>query len=720
MKNNIIWALLVTLLLAGCTEPKSRNLAELVNPFIGTEGPGNVYPGAQSPFGLVQLSPDSGQSGWYRISGYSYPDTTIAGFSHTHLSGTGAGDLYDISFMPAVAPYKIAKGELGLHSTFSHKNEQAHAGYYRVMLETYGINVELTATERCGVQKYTFPKNDSAMIALNLAKHMNWDYPMGSDIKIVDNQTIEGYRMSEGWAQDQRVYFVTKFSKPFNTSVVDTLYTKHKVAKYNNIKNHNASFFFTTEQGEAIEVRTAISPTSVASAHKNMAEIEGKDFETVRAEVEKKWNTQLSKIEVENPSTDRLTVFYTALYRTMLAPVLYNNMDKSYLGADYKVHEADFNNYSTFSLWDTYRAEHPLLTLMHPERTEDMVESMIVFAEQSGALPVWNMWAGETDMMIGYHSVPVIVEAYLKGIPMDTVRALNAMVKTANRDDYRAIGEYKKLGYIPAQTHGESVSITLEYAYDDYCIAKMAEKMGEKEIAETFYERGRFYKNLFNAETGFFQPKDTDGKWLKDFNPDTYTTHFTESNAWHYRFTVQQEPEALRDMFGGAKEFETALDDMFEYKVANNDSLPIFSTGMIGQYVQGNEPSHHFAYLYNYTENPGKMDKYLHTIMTQLYRNTPDGLCGNEDCGQMSAWYVFSAMGIYPQDPASMKYELGVPINPKTVMTMPNGNKFTVLAHGLTDETYNPKEIRLNGTKLERRYITFDELQSGATLEFFF
>ena len=720
MKKSLISALLGAVLLIGCTEHKERDLTELVNTLIGTEGPGNVYPGAQSPFGMVQLSPDSGRSGWYRISGYSYPDSTIAGFSHTHLSGTGAGDLYDISFMPAIAPYKIATDELGLYSTFSHKNETAHAGYYQVKLDTYDINVELTATERCGIQKYTFPKNDSAMVYLNLAKHMNWDYPMGSQIKVIDNQTIEGYRLSEGWAVDQRVYFVTKFSKPFTTSRIDTMYTKHNDPQYNNIENQNAAFFFNTNDGEQIEVRTALSPTSIESAHKNMAEIDGKDFNTVRNEVKVAWNKELAKIEVESASNDRLTVFYTALYRTMLAPVLYNNLDKSYLGADFKVHQADFNNYSTFSLWDTYRAENPLLALMHPNKTADMIESMIVFQEQSGALPVWNMWANETDMMIGYHSVPVIVEAYLKGIKVDAKRAMKAMVATANQDNYRGIGEYKEFGYIPASSHGESVSITTEYSYDDYCIARMAEKMGETDLAKEFYERGRFYKNLFNKETGFFQPKGRDGKWLQGFNPDDYTIHFTESNAWHYRFVAQQEPEEMRNLLGGEKGLEQALDNMFEYRVAANDSLPIFSTGMIGQYVQGNEPSHHIAYLYNYTENPAKMESYLHTIMTELYRNSPDGLCGNEDCGQMSAWYVFSSMGIYPQDPCSMKYELGVPINEKSVMNLSNGNKFTVLAHSLTENSSAVKEVKLNGEKIERRYITFDEIQDGATLEFFF
>lgn len=676
-------------------------LCEEVNPFIGTDGPGNVYPGAQVPFGMVQLSPDNGVSGWDRIAGYFYPDTTIAGFSHTHLSGTGAGDLYDISFMPAVKPYKIGKRELGLYSTFSHAKESAYAGYYQVYLQDYDIDVELTATKRCGIQRYNFPKTDSALVRLNLKKSMNWDATVADTIIIIDNTTICGYRYSSGWADDQKVYFYTQFSEPF-------------------ISNNNGDFFFDTRKQQLLEVKTAISGVSMDGAKGNfISELDGgsADFSTVLQEARSVWNSELAKIQVEGGSTDERVTFYTALYRTMLAPTLFNDVDGNYRGADslHSIKHSKQDTYHTFSLWDTYRAEHPLLTFLHPEKVSDMVASFLDFSEQSGALPVWNMWAAETDMMIGYHSVPVIVEAYLKGIPMDDKKALEQMVKTAKRCSYRGLGDFEKIGYLPAENNIESVSKVIEYAYDDYCIAIMAEKMGENAIAQEFFQRSKHYTNIFNKNSGFFQPMDINQKWVGGFDPSEYTHHFTESNAWHYRFAVQQDVAAMIDLMGGADKFEAALDSMFNVGPQSNDSLPIFSTGMIGQYVHGNEPSHHVAYLYNHIGKPEKSQKRVSEIMKTLYANTPNGVCGNEDCGQMSAWYIFSAMGFYPVDPVSLRYEVGIPLFDKVTINLPNGKQFMITKQGKGDVS---SRILLNGRTLETPFVTWDEILDGGSMTF--
>jgi len=480
----ILWMpLLAALVLLGaCTSGQQKvqsiDYASVVNPFIGTDYTGNTYPGAQVPFGMVQLSPDNGLSGWDRIAGYFYPDSTIAGFSHTHLSGTGAGDLYDISFMPVTLPYQEAKGELGIHSKFSHSEEEAYAGYYRVKLRDYDIDVELTATPRCGIQRYTFPKAE-AMVVLNLKKAMNWDFTMDSHIEVVDSCNIRGYRFSEGWARGQKVYFASRFSRPFKSHNVEEAEIMLKGEKVGTSKV--ARFFFDTEEGEQVTVVTALSGVSVEGAVKNLeVEAPHNDFDAYLAEAKKEWNNRLQRIEVTGGETDDRVNFYTALYHSMLAPTIYSDVDGKYYGPDKQVHQADgWVNYSTFSLWDTFRASHPLFTYTEPARVNDMVKSFIAFYEQNGRLPVWNFWGSETDMMIGYHAVPVIVDAYLKGIgDFDAEKALEACIVTANIDEYRGIGSYKKKGYIPYNVVDEynaenwSLSRTLEYAFDDFCIPK--------------------------------------------------------------------------------------------------------------------------------------------------------------------------------------------------------------------------------------------------------
>lgn len=706
----------------GCATQPQQDFAEYVNPFIGTDFTGNTYPGATVPFGMVQLSPDNGYPGWNRISGYYYPDSTIAGFSHTHLTGTGAGDLYDIMFMPVTNPYVEEKDSiLGIYSKFSHSDETATAGYYSVLLKDYNIKVELTATERCGVQQYTFPES-SASVFLNLRKAMNWDATVDTSIEVVDSVTLQGYRMSTGWAADQRVYFYTKLSRPFDSIVIDT------AAVIRDGKRTGTSYIarldYKMKDGEKLMVRTALSGTGIEGAKLNFeAEAQGTDFNKYVADARAMWNRELSKIEITSDDVDAKTNFYTALYHTMTAPTISSDVDGSYWGVDKKVHKADNVTYGTFSLWDTYRTEHPLLTYMHPERVNDMIKSFLNHYDQFGRLPVWNFYGNETDMMIGYHSVPVIVEAYLKGIGnFDAEHALEACVTTANIDSYRDLGFYKKNGYVPAYSdpakwQGWSLSKTMEYAYDDWCIAVFAEKLGKQDIAEEFYKRAQNYRNVYNPATTFMQPKNEKGEFVTPFNPDEYTEDICESNAWHYFWNVQHDIDGLIELVGKEK-FAAKLDSMFTYVPASDEELPIFSTGMIGQYAHGNEPSHHVAYLFNYIGQPEKAQKYLAQIMHELYRNAPHGLCGNEDCGQMSAWYVMSAMGIYPVNPVSLKYDLGTPLFPKAVMHLDNGKSFTVIANNLSKENCIVKSVKVNGQPYDKLYITHDMIMQGCTLEF--
>ena len=724
LSTSALW--LAGLLFAACTnQPKSTNedYASLVNPLIGTDFTGNTYPGAQVPFGMVQLSPDNGLPGWDRIAGYFYPDSTIAGFSHTHLSGTGAGDLYDISFLPVTLPYEEAEAPLGIHSRFSHQDEQASAGYYQVRLTDYDINVELTATERCGIQRYTFPKAQSA-IFLNLAKAMNWDATQDSHIEVIDSVTIRGYRYSDGWARNQKIYFCTRFSRPFTQMSLDTTALEKDGKRIGT--GTIARFDYPTQQGEQITLVTALSGVSMEGAERNLrAEAPDNDFDTYRQKAEAAWNKALGNIQIKTDNHDEKVVFYTALYHSMLAPTIYDDADGQYYGPDGKNHQTDgWTHYSTFSLWDTYRAAHPLFTLTQPERVNDMVKSLLVFSEQNGRLPVWNFYGSETDMMIGYHAVAVIADAYLKGIgDFDAEKALAACVATANLDNYRGIGFYKKNGYVPFDLDNPSggddwsLSKTLEYAFDDYCIAVMADKMGKKDIAEEFYARSQNYRNVYNPTSTFMQPKDKAGQFVKNFQAEDYTPHICESNGWQYFWSVQHDINGLIALSGGQERFAQKLDSMFTFQPSDKSKLPIFSTGMIGQYAHGNEPGHHVAYLYNKVNQPWKGQKNLRQIMTTLYTNTPAGLCGNEDCGQMSAWYVFSAMGFYPVNPVSGEYEIGSPLFPETVLQLTNGKTFKITAHNMNPENTYIQSVKLNGQPLGKSYITHQQIMEGGTLD---
>ena len=722
MKNTL--TIFAALLMLACNTKEQSDYASLVNPIIGTDYKGNVYPGAQVPFGMVQLSPDNGVPGWDWIAGYFYPDSTIAGFSHTHLSGTGAGDLYDISFLPVTFPLREAEAPLGVHSLFRHESEECEAGYYKVHLESYGIDVELTATERCGIQRYTYPTED-ATVLLNLGKATNWDATTATHVVQTDSFTIEGYRHSNGWARGQEVYFRTRFSRPIISMQCDSITLVQGTEMKRTAGTVQLSF--AKDKSRRLVAITAISGTGNEGAAKNLAaEAPHDNFDRYRAKTRDYWNSRLSQIEIKGGSNDERICFYTALYRTMLAPTLYCDVDGMYRGADGKNHKADgWKNYSTFSLWDTFRAAHPLYTYIASERVPDMINSFIAFYEEHGRLPVWNMWGSETDMMIGYHSVPVIADAYLKGIGgFDAEKALKACIATADCDSYRGIGLYKEKGYVPYDVRDPynndnwALSRTLEYAYDDHCIARMAEDMGNDSIAEVFYSRARNWRNVYNPGTTFMQPRNSNGGFQPGFNPDEYTQHICESNAWHYMWSVQHEIDSLISLIGKER-FALKLDSMFTYTPAQNAELPIFSTGMIGQYAHGNEPSHHVIYLFNRIGEQQKTQHYARKVMRELYRNTPDGLCGNEDCGQMSAWYVFSAMGFYPVDPVGGVYEVGAPLFEEVKLHLANGNTFTVQCH--LEHSENESRILkafLNGNELEGTTITHRDIMNGGVLEF--
>lgn len=701
----------------------ATDFASKVNTLIGTDYTGNTYPGAQVPFGMVQLSPDNGLPGWDRIAGYFYPDSTIAGFSHTHLLGTGAGDLYDISFLPVTLPYNEAEEPLGIHSRFTHKDETAHAGYYQVRLTDYDINVELTATPRCGVQRYTFPNDGKErMVILDLNKAMNWDATVDSKINVVDSFTIEGYRYSDGWARNQRVWFRTRFSQPIKSVEIESKKLQNNLNGVGCI----ARFKFATEGFDKLVVTTALSPTSLEGAQKNLqAEAKTDDFDAVRRQAETLWNKELGKIEIEGASKSQETVFYTSLYHAMSAPTLLCDVDGTYLGADRKLHKADgWNNYETCSLWDTYRAAHPLYDILMPARAGEMVNSLIAFSKENGRLPIWNMWSSETDMMIGYHAASVIAEAILKGVPnINKEEALAECVKTANLDDYRGIGLYKKLGYVPYDvkepTLGDdwSLSRTLEYAYDDACIAALAKSMNKTDVYKEFSKRAKNYRNVYCKGSTFMQPRHSDGCFQPAYSPDEYTAHICESNGWHYMWSVQHDIKGLEKLVG-KKRFAEKLDSFFTYTPAANAELPLFSTGMIGQYAHGNEPSHHAAYIFNKIGQPHKTQKYVRQILNELYNDTPAGLCGNEDCGQTSAWYVFSALGFYPLNPVSCQYEVGSPLFRNATIHLENGNTFKIVTEGYSPEKYLVKEVLLNGKPLRGTDISHNDIMQGGTLTF--
>lgn len=701
-----------------------ENLTQWVNVFTGTDGPGNTYPGVARPFGMVQLSSDNGLGGWSRIAGYSWNDTTIAGFSHKHLTGTGAGDLYDILVMPVNSRFSDDlwpdEEDFRPYSVFSHEHEWGRPGYYAVDLLSYGIKAELTTTERVGFHRYTFPEDDTSQILIDLGYALNWDAPVDTYIEILNDTTLSGYRFSTGWAKDQREYFVIKISKPFKSF---TLFENNKpvISKTAHAKKTKVNLGFKTSENEQILLKVALSSVSADGALANLeAELPGWDFDNSVQEADAAWQEQLACISIEG--SDYLKgVFYTNLYHCFLTPSLHSDIDGQYKAPDSSIRRAvGFRRYDTFSLWDTYRAANPLYTLVCPEKVNDFIASFLAHYDATGLLPVWSMAGNETDMMIGYHSVPVIVDAYFKNIPMDAEKAYEACRQTAMSNAWD-LAEYKKYGYVPSDGLNKgywSVSKTMEYAYDDYCVAVFAKALNKTADYNYFFQRSLSWKNHYDSLSTFFRPKDKSGEFVKNFVAKDYTEYFCESNAWQYFWSVQHQLDSLIKLTG--KEiFESKLDSMFSYFPEPGDKLPIFSTGMIGQYAHGNEPGHHVAYLYNYIGQPHKTQKLAREIMATQYSNRPDGFCGNEDCGQMSAWYVWSALGFYPVNPVDGIYHLGSPVIDNAKIKLPDGQLFEISVHNNSDENVYIQSIKLNGNSYNKLSITHQGILKGGKIEFF-
>ena len=705
---------------------KSEGLLQYVDPYIGSGYHGHVFVGTSVPYGMVQLGPTNIHKGWDWCSGYHYSDSILIGFSHTHLSGTGCTDLCDILIMP-LNEIRTPRGNQddirdGYASRYSHANEIARPEYYSLLLDRYNIKAELTATDRVGFHRYTYPEGKPASILIDL-REGNGSNAYDSYIRKVDDYTVEGYRYVRGWSPSRKVYFVLKSDKKIEQF---TAYDDNNPQPWDQLKVASVKSVLTFGNVKEVKIKVALSSVSCDNAAMNLqSELTHWDFDKVVDMSADRWNKQLEKMTVETDDEASKRVFYTAHYHTMIAPTLFCDVNGEYRGMNDMIYtDPKKANYTTLSLWDTYRASHPLFTYTEPERANDMIKGFLKFYEQNGALPLWNLYGWETNMMIGYHAVPVIVDAYLKGIgDFNAEKALEACIATANRDDYRGIGDYKKLGYVPAYSDPKkwenwSLSKTLEYAYDDYCIAKMAEKMGKKEIADEFFKRSQNYHNVYNPATSFMQPRDEKGNFAANFSPDDYTEDICESNGWQYFWSVPQDLDGLIGLVGSKERFAEKLDSMFTYVPKSDEELPIFSTGMIGQYAHGNEPSHHVIYLYNKVGQPWKTQKYVAQVLHDLYLNAPDGICGNEDCGQMSAWFVFSAMGFYPVDPISGQYEIGSPLFPEVKMHVGNGKIFTVLAPEVSAENIYIQSVKLNGQPYDKSYITHEQIMSGATLEF--
>jgi len=686
---------------------KDQKLITFVNPFIGTGGHGHTYPGATMPFGMMQLSPDTRLDGWDGCSGYHYSDDYIYGFSHTHLSGTGVSDYGDILLMPTNEVHfnNGADGKIGYRAHFSHDNEIAEPGYYKVHLDSTEIDVELTVSKRSGMHKYQFPNTKNQYLILDLEHR---DKLLDFDIKINSEKSVQGFRHSEAWAKDQRLFYYIEFSHPI----------KDWEREYE-VFPTKESFQFINPNNEPVYIKIGISAVDEAGAKKNLeAEIGDKTFNQVKKEAQEAWETQLEKIVVESDNIDYKTNFYTALYHTMLAPNLYQDVDGRYRGMDLEIHQTeDFDYYTAFSLWDTYRAAHPLYTIIEEEKTNDFINTFIAKYDEGGIMPIWDLSANYTGCMIGYHAVPVIADAYLKGIRnYDIEKAFEAMTHSATRDKL-GLKSYKEFGFIPVEEESESVSKTLEYAYDDWTIAQMAKAMGKTEDYKTYTERAQYYKNVFDPETQFMRGRFRN-TWFAPFDPYEVNFNYTEANSWQYSFYVPQDISGFINLLGGKDKLEAHLDNLFTAEAETSGRNQADITGLIGQYAHGNEPSHHMAYLYNFVGKPHKTQEKVHQILTELYTNEPDGISGNEDCGQMSAWYIFSSLGFYPVTPASNQYIIGTPLFDKASINLENGKNFKITAKDLSDINIYIEYVFLNGEALDRTYISHSDIIKGGTLEF--
>ncbi len=762
--NKTVVLLLSLIFFISCNKNKKeilnntkKDYTQYVNPLIGTSKMGHVFPGATAPFGMVQLSPQTNfelmydKDGSYNpetyeyCAGYQYRDSIIIGFAHTNFSGTGHADLGDLLIMPTVGkmvlePLKTQNGQKGFYSTFSHEKEKATPGYYQVELDSYGIKAELTASERVGFHQYTFPASNDAHIILdmvyNVYHHENknvWTF-----MRVENDSLVTGYRQTKGWARTKKVFFAMKFSKPFksyghkkyNKETYDGFYRRFDQSK--NFpemagKDIRAYFNFDTKDGEKINIKFALSAVSTNGALKNLdTEIPHWDFNKTLQETKQKWNEELSKIEIKTFTEDHKTTFYTALYHTNLTPILYEDVDGNYRGLDQNIYNSKgFTNYTIFSLWDTYRALHPLLNITQPQRNNDMIKSMLAHHDQSvhGMLPIWSHYANENWCMIGYHATSVIADAMIKNIgDFDHQRALQASVNTASVTYFDGLGDYMDYKYVPDDKSHSSVSKTLEYAYNDWCIFQMAQKVGNKKLEERFNNRSKYYSNVYDPKIGFMRPKLSNGKFRKDFDPmDTHGQGFIEGNAWNYGLYVPQNINGMINMMGGKKRFSQHLDSLFtmnidEKYIAKHEDIT--RDGIIGNYVHGNEPGHHIPYLYNWTGHPKKTQERVRMIMDTMYGPTVEGLCGNDDAGQMSAWYIFSSLGFYPVTPGSLNYALGSPLIKEAVIHLENGKDLSIIANNQSKENIYVKSVKVNGIVIKENLISHTDIENGGTLIF--
>ncbi len=726
--------LLATLLFVGCA-PRTENLVEYIKPIIGTSGHGHTFPGATVPFGGVQLSPDTGTEGWDWCSGYHYSDSSIIGFSHTHLSGTGRPELLDVLLMPTTGNITFNPGtkenpDAGYRSRFSHDNETARAGYYAVTLDDYDIDVELTTSRRAGMHRYTAKNADAINLVIDLEHSQATDVISHSHLKSVNDSLIVGSHTSRGWGEgdelywvEHEVFFAARLSRPIQGAVLWADDNAQAGLAEINGTHVKGAFTIPLPAEKQLLVKVGISAVDVDGALKNLdAEIPGWDFDAVRADAEKQWSTIVEKIHITTKDKALKETFYTAMYHACIAPFTYTDVDNRYRGFDKKIHTADgFTNLTGLSLWDTFRAGNPLFTILEPDIVKNIIHSALAQYDEYGLLPVWPLCNSETNCMIGYHAVPVIVDAYFKGIrDFDVNKAYEAMKKSAKQDDF-GIKYLKKYNYIPTDKDNKSVSKTLEYAFDDWCIAQMAKELGKQDDYNYFMNRSQAYKNVFEPKSGFMRGRKANGQFVEPFDP-TFASYgqsdFIEGNSWQYMWFVPHDVNGLIDLLGGNEPFVAKLDQLFSSETSSSEGKPIDITGLIGEYAHGNEPSHHTAYLYMYADQPWKSQQRLDEIMRTLYTNQPDGLCGNEDMGQMSAWYVYSALGFYPVNPADGRYVFGTPRFENAEIAMPSGNTFTVKATNLSAENIYIQSVHVNGEAYDKGYINHNSMLDGGTLEF--
>lgn len=706
---------------------QAEEITKYVNPFIGTGAidgglSGNNYPGATSPFGMIQLSPDTSEApNWGDASGYDYNRNTIFGFSHTRLSGTGASDLIDITLMPT------SSGRTS--SAFTHDEEKARPGYYQVMLKDEGINAELTTTQRNGIHRYQYPAGKDAEIILDMdhsADKGSWGRRIiNSQIRILNDHAVEGYRIITGWAKLRKIYFYMEFSSPILTSTLRDGGRVHENTAVINGTNLHGCFRFGQLNGKPLTCKVALSSVSMENARQNMEqEAPHWDFDRYVAAADADWEKQLGKIEVKGTEVQK-EIFYTALYHTMIQPNTMSDVNGEYMAADYTTRKVANNetHYTTFSLWDTFRASHPLYTLLEPERVTDFVKSMIRQYEYYGYLPIWQLWGQDNYCMIGNHSIPVITDAILKGIPgIDMEKAYEAVYNSSVTSHPNSPFEvWEKYGFMPENIQTQSVSITLEQAFDDWCVAQLAAKLNKDTDYQRFHKRSEYYRNLFHPKTKFFQSKNDKGEWIEPFDPYQYGGNgghpFTEGNAWQYFWYVPHNIQALMELTGGTKAFEQKLDTFFT-STYKSEQMNHNASGFVGQYAHGNEPSHHVAYLYNFAGQPWKTQKYVSHILNTLYNNTSSGYAGNDDCGQMSAWYVFSAMGFYPVNPADGRYIIGSPLLDECTLKLAGNKEFRIRTIRKSPEDIYIQSVTLNGKKHKDFFITHQDIMNGGTMVF--